>query len=97
MADTGQLDTARLAKQLDKITNNLTKVQVVLAELNLRHEHLVESMEQTEKRAKEELGELRDQISRLSARLSEMEKLIWKAVGATAIVALSLPYLFKLL
>lgn len=97
MGDITSPDVIRLAKQLDKITNNLTKVQVVLAELNLRHEHMVESMENSEQRAKVELDLLKGQIDKLSDRLSVLEKLIWKAVGATAIVALSLPYLIKLI
>lgn len=90
-------DLSRIAKQQDKIIANLSKMQITLAELNVRHTHMVESMEHSEKRAKEELKELREQINDLSDRLGTMERLIWKAVGATAIAALAIPYLIKVI
>lgn len=98
--DTGDLqmpqsDFQRVAKQLDKVVAALSSVQIALAELNVRHEHVSEEMASSEIQYKAEILRLRDEINSLSKRIGDMEKLIWKAVGASAVLALAIPYLFK--
>ena len=88
---------SRLINQLDKIVNNVTKVQVTLAELTLRHEHTARDLMDTEKQYKEEIRNLREEIQRLQTRITSLESYLWKAVGGVAMIAFVAPFLFKFL
>lgn len=88
-------DFQRVSKQLDKVVSALSSVQIALAELNVRHEHMANDMTLSETQYKAEILRLRDEVNSLSARIGNLERLIWKAVGAAAVISLALPYLFK--
>ena len=71
-------------RRLDKIANTLSEVQINLSNLAVRHDNVVNNVENDRRQVKETMQKLDAEVDSLYARLEKVEQFMWKFSGAMA-------------
>ena len=71
-------------RRLDKIANTLNEVQINLSNLAVRHDNVVNNVENDRRQVKETMQKLDAEVDSLYARLEKVEQFMWKFSGAMA-------------